>query len=224
MILIGLPFQTLKSVRSSGWVPESILKFVVPLGATVNMDGTAIYFPIACVWLAVLNGVEMNVVHYILLVFIATVGSAGTAPVPASGLVLIVTAYNTVFGTTGLPDGFSFVVAIDWFLDRCITVMNVTGDTVVCASIAQLCPIDEDVSDDDDAEKEGRVLQSTSVDDIDIESADSDADVDSDVVPAPTMNVKREASGGINAIGQGHSREFMVHAPSVRSTQSGLSG
>lgn len=135
--------MTLKSVRSTGIVPESILKFVVPLGATINMDGSAIYFPCSCIWLAVLNGVDINAGHYILLVIIATIGSAGTAPVPSSGLVLIVTAYNTVFGTTGIPEGFSFVVAIDWFLDRCITVMNVTGDTVVCGMVSKLCPIEE---------------------------------------------------------------------------------
>jgi len=87
---------TIRSVRSTGVVPESILKFVVPLGATINMDGSAIYFPCACVWLAVLNGVEVNAAHYILLIIIATIGSAGTAPVPASGLVLIVTGESRV--------------------------------------------------------------------------------------------------------------------------------
>jgi Na+/H+-dicarboxylate symporter len=144
--------MTLKSVRSTGIVPESVLRFVIPLGATVNMDGSAIYFPCACIWLAVLNGIEPNVAHYFLLVIIATIGSAGTAPVPSSGLVLIVTAYNTVFGTTGIPDGFSFVVAIDWFLDRCITVTNVTGDAMVCGMVSHLCPIndmDPDIVDGD---------------------------------------------------------------------------
>mmetsp|Transcript_18236 Transcript_18236/g.33040 ORF Transcript_18236/g.33040 Transcript_18236/m.33040 type:complete len:551 (+) Transcript_18236:134-1786(+) len=136
---------TLRSVRSTGVVPESILKFVVPLGATINMDGSAIYFPCACVWLAVLNGVEVNAAHYILLIIIATIGSAGTAPVPASGLVLIVTAYNTVFGTSGIPNGFSFVVAIDWFLDRLITVVNVSGDASVCGMISKLCPMDDSI-------------------------------------------------------------------------------
>jgi len=63
----------------------------------------------------------------------------GTAPVPSAGLVLIITAYNTVFGTTGIPDNFSYIVAIDFFLDRCITVVNVTGDAVVCGMIAKLC-------------------------------------------------------------------------------------
>lgn len=118
--------------------------FVLPLGATINMDGSAIYFPCACVWLAVLNGISPNFGDYILLVILSTVGSAGAAPVPASGLVLVITAYNTVFGGSGTPQGFEFVVAIDWFLDRCITALNVTGDTVVAGIIAARTPWDED--------------------------------------------------------------------------------
>jgi solute carrier family 1 (neutral amino acid transporter) protein 5 len=135
--------MTLKSVRASGRVPDSIMRFVVPLGATVNMDGSAIYFPCACIWLAVLNDIEINASHFILLVIISTIGSAGTAPVPSAGLVLVITAYNTVFNTTGTPDGFPFIVAIDWFLDRLQTVVNVTGDGIVCGMVAHLCPLDE---------------------------------------------------------------------------------
>jgi len=101
---------TLRCVLSTGHVPGPVARFVVPLGATVNMDGGAIYFPCACIWLAVLNGINPTVADYILLVVIATIGSAGTAPVPSASLVLIITAYNTVFGTTGTPDGFSFIL------------------------------------------------------------------------------------------------------------------
>ena len=81
---------TLKSVRSTGWVPEPILRFVVPLGATVNMDGSAIYYPMASVWLAYLNGIDPTAANMILLVILGTLGSIGAAPVPYSSLVLIV--------------------------------------------------------------------------------------------------------------------------------------
>jgi Na+/H+-dicarboxylate symporter len=160
--------MTLKSVRSTGRVPDSIMRFIVPLGATVNMDGSAIYFPCACIWLAVLNNVEINASHYILLVIISTIGSAGTAPVPSAGLVLVITAYNTVFNTTGTPDGFPFIVAMDWFLDRLQTVVNVTGDGITCGMVAHLCPLDEtdvpskgDVSSEEEAlseEQDGKEL------------------------------------------------------------------
>ena len=97
-------------------------------------------FPCASVWLAILNGITPNAGSYILLIILSTIGSAGAAPVPASGLVLVITAYNTVFGATGIPNGFEFVVAIDWFLDRCITALNVTGDTVVAHIVACRTP------------------------------------------------------------------------------------
>lgn len=134
---------TLRSVMSTGRVPETIANFVVPLGATVNMDGGAIYFPCACIWLAFLNGEEVNAATYILLVILATVGSAGTAPVPSASLVLIITAYNTVFGTTGTPNGFEFILAIDWFMDRLRTTLNVTGDACVSGMVAAKCGMAE---------------------------------------------------------------------------------
>ena len=134
---------TLKSVMATGVVPAPVANFVIPLGATINMDGGAIYFPCACIWLAFLNGVEPTAASYFLLIILATVGSAGTAPVPSASLVLIITAYNTVFGTTGTPNGFEFILAIDWFMDRLRTTLNVTGDAVVTGMVAARCPFEE---------------------------------------------------------------------------------
>jgi Na+/H+-dicarboxylate symporter len=76
------------------------LRFVVPLGATINMDGAPLLS--ACIWLAVLNGIEPNVAHY-LLVIIATVGSAGTAPRTLFWIGLDCHRVQHVFGTTGIP-------------------------------------------------------------------------------------------------------------------------
>lgn len=135
---------TFNCVKNTKLVPNAVARFVVPLGATVNMDGGAIYFPIACVWLATLNGIEPTAAQLVLLVIVSSFGSVGSAPVPSSGLVLVITAYNTVFNTTGTPDGFSFVVAIDWFLDRLITAMNVTGDSIVAGIIAQTTDLGDD--------------------------------------------------------------------------------
>jgi Na+/H+-dicarboxylate symporter len=127
----------LKSVLSAGCHP-TIARFVIPLGATINMDGVAIYFPVACIWLAIYNGVTPNISNYILLVIISTFGSMGAAPVPNAGLALIITTYNTVFNAHGIPDGFSFIFAIDWLMDRGATVVNVTGDSIVCGIISHL--------------------------------------------------------------------------------------
>lgn len=144
---------TLRCVKASGFVPDNIRNFVCPLGATVNMDGSAVYFPCTCVWLAVLNGIEVNFGHFILLIILSSIGSAGTAPVPAAGLVMVITAYNTVFGGTGTPNGFEYVVATDWVLDRFQTAMNVTGDTVVAAIISARTPLDADVPTPSDAKE-----------------------------------------------------------------------
>ena len=131
---------TMRCVKNSGMVPDTIRNFVCPLGATINMDGSALYFPCTAIWLAYLNGIKPDAGSYILLVILSTVGSAGAAPVPSSGLVMVITAYNTVFGGTGTPNGFEFVVAIDWFIDRVITALNITGDTVVSRIIASRTP------------------------------------------------------------------------------------
>ena len=136
--------NSITCVLSTGKVPETIARFVVPFGATVNMDGGAVYFVCACIWLAVLNGEEVTAASFIMLIIIATVGSIGTAPVPSASLVLIITAYNTVFNTTGTPDGFGYIFAIDWFMDRMRTVTNVTGDCVVAGIVAHRCPMDEE--------------------------------------------------------------------------------
>jgi len=133
---------TLQCCKDSGRVPDTIAKFVVPMGATINMDGSAIYFPCACIWMAILNGEDPNFGQYIMLIILATVGSAGSAPVPSAALVLIISAYNTVFGTTGTPDGFSFIIAIDWFMDRCRTTVNVTGDAIVTGMVSHLAARD----------------------------------------------------------------------------------
>lgn len=155
---------TLRCVKTTGQVPDDIRLFVLPLGATINMDGSAIYFPCACIWLAILNGITPNAGSYILLIILSTIGSAGAAPVPASGLVLVITAYNTVFGGTGIPNGFEFVVAIDWFLDRCITALNVTGDTVVAHIVACRTPWGDDESNITKSTKKADTMDVTTMD------------------------------------------------------------
>mmetsp|Transcript_58887 Transcript_58887/g.65876 ORF Transcript_58887/g.65876 Transcript_58887/m.65876 type:complete len:615 (+) Transcript_58887:43-1887(+) len=129
-----IPLST-ECVQSTKQVPDSILRFVIPLGATVNMDGACIQVVCSCVWLAVYNGVQVNAANFILLIIISTFGSMGTAPVPNATLALIVTSYHTVFGGEHDPDGFAYLMAIDWFMDRCSTMLNVTGDMTVCGVI-----------------------------------------------------------------------------------------
>jgi len=177
---------TLRCVKETGRVPDAVAKFVVPMGATINMDGGAIYFPCACIWLAVMNGITPTFGNYILLSILATIGSAGTAPVPSASLVLIITAYNTVFGTTGTPDGFSFILAIDWFMDRCRTVTNITGDAVVTGLVAHSVPFDaeEEESKETNQELPGSIDNSTRKSDRADNSSEEEEEVALPVVMA----------------------------------------
>jgi Na+/H+-dicarboxylate symporter len=88
---------SLECVSKSGKVHKDIARFVLPLGATINMDGVAIYIVCTAVALAYLNGITPTAANYVILAFCATLGSIGTAPVPASGPVMALTAFNTAF-------------------------------------------------------------------------------------------------------------------------------
>lgn len=148
----------LQCVINSKKVKPYVAKFVVSLGATVNMDATAIYMIIGMTFLAVTSGLgdQMNAATYILMAIIATIGSAGTAPVPSASLVLIITAFNTCFNTTGTPESFSYILAIDWLLDRFRTVLNVTGDAIVCRMASSIVGDESfgDLENDDDTGKD----------------------------------------------------------------------
>merc|ERR1712176_949265 len=91
------------------------------------------------------NGQDITASDFIILIIIATLGSVGTAPVPSASLVLIMTAYNTLFGVTdgGVPNGFGYIFAIDWFMDRMRTVTNITGDCVVSGIVAYRNPLED---------------------------------------------------------------------------------
>jgi Na+/H+-dicarboxylate symporter len=136
---------TLECVHHTGKVPPGVANFVLPLGATINMDGSAIWTINACIALAYLNGITPSAADYIVLAIISTLGTIGAAPVPSAGIVLILTCYETTFGSTSgsdVPYGFGFIIAIDWLTDRFITMFNVMGDTVVAALVAH------DIEDD----------------------------------------------------------------------------
>lgn len=110
-------------------VDDSTAKFVVPLGATVNMDGTALYQVIAAVFLAQVFGVDLQI-HEILLLAITTVGaSIGSPSTPGVGIVILATVLNSI----GVPaEGIALILGVDRILDMCRTSVNVTGDLVAC--------------------------------------------------------------------------------------------
>lgn len=118
---------TYDCVEKKNNVSPKSSRFVLPIGATVNMDGTALYEAVAAMYIAQLYGIDLSVGQQLILFFVASVAAIGAAGIPEAGLVTMV----MVFTILGLPlEGIGLLLAIDWFLDRCRTTVNVWGDAV----------------------------------------------------------------------------------------------
>ena len=125
---------TMEGVREAG-VPREARRFVLPLGATVNMDGTALYEAVAALFIAQAYGVTLDFGQQLLVLVTATMAAIGAAGIPEAGLVTMVIVLEAV----GLPtEGIGLILAIDWFLDRCRTTINVYGDSVGAAVVGRL--------------------------------------------------------------------------------------
>ncbi|KAL5923708.1 hypothetical protein ACKVV7_001803 [Pyricularia oryzae] len=123
-------------------VPKTVAKFTVPLGCLINMVGTAIYFPICVVFLAQTQGIELSPVQYIIIALLATLASIGTTPIPSSSLVLTVMIANSVdVPVTGM---YAVIVAIDWFVDRFRTAVNVSSDIYAAKILTKITGITDD--------------------------------------------------------------------------------
>lgn len=125
---------TMECVEDRVGVPKSISSFVLPIGATVNMDGTSLYQAIAVVFLAQIHMVDLNLGQQLTIVLTATLASIGSAAVPSAGLVMMIVVLQSV----GLnPAWIAIIFPVDRILDMCRTVVNVTGDATVSTVIAQ---------------------------------------------------------------------------------------
>ncbi|GGY56343.1 dicarboxylate/amino acid:cation symporter [Bacterioplanes sanyensis] len=120
---------SLQTAQQDLQIDESTARFVIPLGATINMDGTALYQVIAAVFLAQVFGVEMEL-HQIILLAVTTVGaSIGSPSTPGVGIVILATVLTSV----GIPaEGIALILGVDRILDMCRTAVNVSGDLVAC--------------------------------------------------------------------------------------------
>jgi len=130
---------TMERCENNLGVSEEVSSFVLPLGATINMDGTALYQAVAAVFIAQTIGMELDLTAQITIVFTAVLASIGTAAVPGAGIIMLVIILEAV----GVPiAGIALILGVDRILDMCRTVTNVTGDatvaTVVAASEGQL--------------------------------------------------------------------------------------
>ncbi len=115
-------------------VSEKISSFTIPLGATINMDGTSIMQGVAVVFVAQVFGIHLDFVDYITVIATATIASIGTAGVPSVGLITL----SMVFESVGLPvEGIALIMGIDRLLDMCRTTVNITGDAVCTTILAK---------------------------------------------------------------------------------------
>ncbi len=125
---------TLKTVTENLGVNRKIASFTVPLGATINMDGTAIMQGVATVFIANAYSIDLLFVDYLMVVLTATLASIGTAGVPGVGIIMLAMVLTQV----GLPaEGIGLIIGVDRLLDMVRTVVNVTGDSTVSTVIAK---------------------------------------------------------------------------------------
>ncbi|MGO1296373.1 MAG: dicarboxylate/amino acid:cation symporter [Vibrio sp.] len=125
---------TIKASREEMGVSEGVSGFVLPLGATINMDGTALYQGVCALFIAQAFGIDLSMTDYATIILTATLASIGTAGVPGAGLIML----SLVLSTVGLPiEGLAIVAGIDRILDMARTTINVCGDMMVAVLIAK---------------------------------------------------------------------------------------
>jgi Na+/H+-dicarboxylate symporter len=124
---------TMECVEKKNSVSQRASSFVLPLGATINMDGTALYEAVAAMFIAQSFGIHLQLGQQTIIFLTATLAAIGAAGIPEAGLVTMILVLQSV----NLPlEGIGMILAIDWFLDRCRTTVNVWGDSVGAAVIA----------------------------------------------------------------------------------------
>ncbi|QXO15933.1 MULTISPECIES: dicarboxylate/amino acid:cation symporter [Vibrio] len=125
---------TIKATRQDMGVSEGVSSFVLPLGATINMDGTALYQGVCALFIAQAFGIDLQTSDYLTIILTATLASVGTAGVPGAGLIML----SLVLSTVGLPvEGLAIVAGIDRILDMARTTINVCGDMMVAVLVAK---------------------------------------------------------------------------------------
>ncbi|KAB3534798.1 dicarboxylate/amino acid:cation symporter [Alkaliphilus pronyensis] len=137
---------TIKSCRDNLGVSKSVSSFVLPLGATINMDGTALYQGVCALFVAQIYGLDLSIAQQVSIILTATLASIGTAGVPGAGFIML----TMVLTSVGLPlEGSALIAGIDRILDMARTTVNVVGDSAVAVAIAAT---ENDLTDLDESE------------------------------------------------------------------------
>lgn len=124
---------TMECVENNIGVSKEISSFVLPLGATINMDGTALYQGVAAVFIAQVFGMDLTLGQQLTIVLMATLASIGAAGVPGVGMITL----TMVLKQVGIPlEGIALILGVDRILDMCRTIVNITGDATCAAIVA----------------------------------------------------------------------------------------
>ncbi|XP_072719914.1 excitatory amino acid transporter 2 isoform X5 [Ciconia boyciana] len=135
---------TFRCLEENLGIDKRVTRFVLPVGATINMDGTALYEAVAAIFIAQMNGIELDGGQIVTVSLTATLASVGAASIPSAGLVTMLLILTAV----GLPtQDISLLVAVDWLLDRMRTSVNVVGDSFGAGIVYHLSKAELDTID-----------------------------------------------------------------------------
>lgn len=138
---------TLKQTISGLKVPRTIANFVLPVGVTINMDGTSCYQAIAAVFIAQVFGIDLTVSQQLTIVLLATAASIGSPGVPGGSIVMLIVVLSSV----GLPpEGLALILGVDRPIDMLRTVVNITGDSTVASIVART---EQGLEDDEESQE-----------------------------------------------------------------------
>jgi Na+/H+-dicarboxylate symporter len=128
---------TIETAEEEVGVSNEVASFVLPLGATINMDGTALYQAVAVMFIAQIYGIPLSVGDQLVIVMTATLASVGAAGVPSAGIITLIIVLNSVGMAAQVQAGIALILGVDRILDMCRTALNVTGDLTAATVIAR---------------------------------------------------------------------------------------
>lgn len=132
---------TLECCQERLQLDKDVSRFVIPLGATINMDGTALYQGVAAVFIAQTSGLDLTMADQMTIVMTATLASIGTAGVPGVGLIMLVVVLESIgLSAEQMTTGLAIIFGVDRLLDMVRTVVNVTGDCTVATIVDHFEP------------------------------------------------------------------------------------